>query len=50
VKEMSVGDDGEEEVCEEEEPVKVDPQTHSEDMWLDFQEFCKCFKCVSSYI
>ena len=41
-------DDGmlgmEDELGEEEEAIKEDPQTHSEDMWLDFEEFCKCFK------
>lgn len=29
---------------EEETAPKIEPQTHIEDMWMDFEEFCKCFK------
>ena len=28
----------------EEPPAKEEVETKSEDLWIDFDEFCKCFK------
>ena len=29
---------------EEQEAVREELETKSENLWMDFQEFCKCFK------
>ena len=29
---------------EEQEPMPEELETKSENLWMDFQEFCKCFK------
>lgn len=34
----------EQELEDEEEVVKEEVETKSEDLWIDFDEFCKCFK------